>query len=46
MGSLPRRQGRVGPSFACPRPARADSLSQMIGDDPDMKPDQLNRVIQ
>ncbi len=28
--------GRIGPSFACPRPAPADGLSQIIWDDPDM----------
>ncbi len=33
--------GRIGPSFACPRPAPADGLSQMICDDRDMSREEL-----
>ncbi len=32
---------RVGPSFACPRPAPADGLTQMICDNPDMSREEV-----
>ena len=33
--------GRIGPSFACPRPAPIDGLSQMICDNPDMSREEM-----
>ena len=33
--------GRIGPSFACPRPAPVDGLSQMICDNPDMSREEM-----
>lgn len=40
-GAALAQGARIGPSFACPRPAPADGLAQMICDNPDMSREEV-----